>query len=99
MTKETEELDWRLGCLSTLALLPISTMWSSWVVTRLWLWFVVPQFHMAPIPLPVVIGLHAMFSLYVRTSSKKPEWIDLWLHSLLTPALALGIGYIAHLFQ
>lgn len=102
MTKETEK-DWRLGCLSALALMPASCLWTAWVVTRLWSWFVVPQFHMAPLSLTAVIGLNALILLYRHMPStkqaKEESWSDLWLRALLIPAVALGVGYVAHLFQ
>jgi hypothetical protein len=53
--------DETLGCLGLIAVLPFTTAIyvavSGFVGAQLWRWFVVPTFHVAPLPLGAAVGL------------------------------------------
>ncbi|MGI4789596.1 MAG: hypothetical protein ACRYFS_12185 [Janthinobacterium lividum] len=47
--------------LSLLIWFPLITVIHAWIVTLFWDWFVVPQFHVAPLPLAIAAGLDILF--------------------------------------
>lgn len=87
-------------------LTPISAAWNGFVFTKLWAWFVVPQFGVQPITLLMAIGLGLTFNLLAgHTDTPKRESTDsekfyilltTVITALLRPALGLLIGYIVH---
>ena len=56
MSTKANNDDARVGCvmaLVALAVAPVSYAWSGFVASKLWAWFVVPQFAVKPISVPV----------------------------------------------
>jgi hypothetical protein len=84
-------------------------IWSGYVLSVIWGWFVVPAFHMPYITIPVAIGLCMITRmLTVTTPEQKKELsskeaMDALIYSFafdfLFPLFVLGVGYIAHLFM
>ena len=73
-----------------------------WVATKLWAWFVIPQFHLAPLPITIAIGLSLLVSVY-RYSPSIPEekgrdWKPFAM-IMAKPILLLGMGWIVTLFM
>lgn len=104
MSKSLHETNPALGCVVLLLLLPCSSFADAYVLMRLWGWFVVPQFHVAPLSLAVAIGLDAMWLLFrtmpgKQTKEQLAEWQirDSVLPIIMKPGTALAIGYLAHL--
>lgn len=96
------------GCAYTtmeLAWLPISMTWTAFVATKLWEWFVVPQFAAKPLSLPVAIGLACLAGLWCKSvryleDERKASAKLAWNIAVGTtvPALTLLVGYIASRF-
>lgn len=102
-----------LACLSLFNLLMVvpSFMWSGYVLTVLWAWFVVPTFGLAPLSIAAAVGLCAICNLVThhqnrhRTKRKgdvEPEhgeraWdqFNVLVFMAMKPAIALLIGFIA----
>lgn len=89
-----------LGVVAYTLLLIIGRMlWRAFVGTKLWLWFVVPQFGLAPLPIAIAIGLSILSGLYSRhdwpekKEDKNANW-KILAKSFLFPALSLLTGYI-----
>jgi hypothetical protein len=78
-------------------LVTILALWRGFVATKLWLWFVVPHFGLAPLPLHIAIGLSALIGLYHAyrpTADKDDKGFLSIFFSLLLPALSLLFGWV-----
>lgn len=91
---------------TTIAFVFISVIFSGYVLSILWSWFIVPVFPVSEINIPTAIGI-AMIVSYLTyqdiESKKKSEsygWIllEAILKGLLKPAFALLFGWIVTLF-
>lgn len=109
-TQQEIDLASLFGCLTIFIISPIVGILRAYVATRLWLWFIVSQFHIAPISIPVAYGLLCLAALPQTTPAQsKAEPITSVADSLskLFEALMLMFlpilivwfcGYIAHCF-
>lgn len=87
-----------------IALIPVTIMLNGWVLTKLWAWFMVTGFGVAPLRLSIAIGIAMMVTYlthqndgnYARKEGTK------WWHSivfvLLKPLVTLVFGYVVHVF-
>ncbi len=94
-----------VGGLVILALLPLLVLpeafFSAWVTLKLWGWFVVPAFGIAPPPFLLTVGLIAFIS-YLQGSNKFPKTDDsesawknvVWM--LFRGFFFLTFGYLIH---
>lgn len=84
-----------------LVLLPISVMWSGFVLAKLWTWFVVPALGAAPLAVPSAIGLALIVKFMTHQDTGKSEGKDMTevlikggVTLMLRPAVALGFGWV-----
>ena len=100
-----------LGCgLAGIVIIPIAIygyVINGWVLSLLWLWFIVPVFHVVALTIPQSIGITMIVGFLTkqmtndkgeedkRTTSKKI--ID-FLVIIISPFLTLGIGWIVYNF-
>lgn len=83
-----------------LVLLPLTMIWIGFVTTKLWAWFVLPQFGVKPLTLAMAVGLGLFVSHALKSSTddgKPASWA--WLGKLVTraalmPAASLALGWI-----
>ena len=71
-----------------------------WVLSILWHWFMVPQFHLPPLRIPNAIGLSMIVAITAH-QYQSHEGIKGWklaLHVLLKPLIALLAGWIVTWF-
>ena len=96
-----------LGCTVLLLMVPFSLALNGLVFRSLWAWFAVPQFHLAPVSVPMAVGLSELVGLVVMpsapTSNKEGQTATQVFStaagiSLGRPLLYLLIGYLVHLF-
>ena len=95
---------WIAGILAVLAL---SSMWNGYVLTVLWGWFLVPTFGMPALALAPAIGLSLVVSFLTHQSDAAKEqegssmerFSKAVAHSLLMPALVLGVGWVVQKFM
>jgi hypothetical protein len=77
---------------------PISTVFSGFVISKLWLWHVVPFFGMHAMPWHTAVGLGALFG-YLRINTAAPtnekSGSVLVLTNMFVGAVSLLIGYLA----
>lgn len=93
---------WNLLILNIVDLVGV-TIWHGWVIATLWLWFVVPQFHLATISLRTAIGLDLLVTMVTLQISftelrAKPTAMEYWARvvvRIMAPLLLLLIGLIA----
>lgn len=91
-------------------LLTLAPIWSGFVASILWAWFVVPFFHVPLLSIPLAIGLDLVVRLFTyqapdRKKGEKgekdisaSEWAHVYGWSFIYPAWALLFGYVVHLF-
>lgn len=55
------------------ALVPVSMMVNAWALRALWVWFVVPTFHLAPLAYGPAMGLALIVGLFRQRSPDDPK--------------------------
>ena len=84
-----------------------SALFSAFVLTVLWGWFIGPTFHVGQISIPMAIGLSVAIGMFTNRSTsseksnEKRHWellLESFLVALLSPLVALIFGAIAHAF-
>lgn len=94
-----------VGCLVALISAPISNILKGFVLAKLWFWFVVGQFHVAPLPIAVALGICTLLQLMIQVQVHKSEkeGLDAVYESVVPtiagPLFALILGWIFHQFQ
>ena len=89
--------------LVVLVLTPLASIWKGFVMCKLWLWFVVPL-GLAPLTIPLAIGLMLLRALIIYAPDSKPEIENkdglrlIILSCGVHPAVVLGLCAIVHLF-
>lgn len=98
-----------LSCTGVIAILlvtiVISTIMNGWVLSLLWIWFIVPIFGWPILSITQAIGLGMVVSFLTRHSVKGDETKDTWdaiatalSGAILHPILVIAVGYIVTLF-
>lgn len=94
-----------IGCLA-MAMLAPQAIWSGYVLSKLWLWFVVTTFEIAPLSIPAAIGVslvvrYLTYSAPVvdKTKSSADRLFEAVIYAFITPLFALVVGSIVNLFM
>lgn len=103
MSKDKQAI---LGCFSLIVLAFVGVVFSGYVISTLWSWFVVNLFDIPALSIPYAIGLTSLVSMFQPiTKPEKNESDDVfkivaeaWAKVLFKPALALLIGWITYQF-
>lgn len=80
--------------------LPFAMIWSGFVLSYLWLWFIVPVFNAPPLSIPFAIGFSLVFGFINNSIKNKDDdlsdesIIKALLSDSFKPAIYLLIGYI-----
>jgi hypothetical protein len=82
------------------------SIWSGYVLSVMWAWFVVPTFHLPQLSIAIAIGLSMVVRMLTYTpqegEKKKSDTADTIISSFcwsfLYPLLVLGVSYCVHLF-
>ena len=80
------------------------TVWSGYVITLLWKWFVVPTFGLPLLSIPLAIGLALLLTMFRTTPDSKPKQEATEVlgrvigESWLKPAMLLAFGAIVKHF-
>lgn len=90
--------------LGALALVFAGALWSGYVLSILWSWFMAPIFSLPMLSIPQAIGVALVIGYLTKQSKsnlKKDEnhesYKD-WVEMLLSPAAALLVGWIVKQF-
>lgn len=95
------------GIVAFIIIWALSSMWSGYVLSILWGWFVVPTFGLPSLSVVTAIGIAIVVSylthqIYTGREEKK-EWsekfADMIGYGILKPLIALGFGWVVHLFM
>jgi len=83
----------------------ISPIITGFIFTQLWLWFIVPTFHLQPLRIVEAIGIMFLFN-YVTTKPKKEAEQNFWTafkfnmaFIVVAAVFVLLVGYIVSLFM
>ena len=83
----------------TPVLFPISAIYSGFVVSKLWGWFIVPTFHTFAVSTPAAIGL-VLLASYVRSKSSSDNEsalsgiLSAFVGGMMANSMALALGCI-----
>lgn len=96
-----------ISCLLLIISMPIGALWSGYVLSVLWAWFIVPTFEARPlavlpaIGVAIVVGyLTKQIDRYTDTNKSAAERIAESIgYIFLSPAFALAFGWIVHSFM
>jgi cytochrome bd-type quinol oxidase subunit 1 len=86
-------------------MLPWTAILNGWALAVLWAWFVVTTFEARPLRVVEAIGLSMVVSFLVhqrQPDSDEPagkQVLRATVHSIVTPLIALGIGWVVHRFM
>lgn len=69
-------------------------LWRAFAAAKLWLWFVVPTFHVDPIPVSVFFGLAILLGLYRGHREDKRKFWEQAVDWTMSPAVALALGWL-----
>jgi hypothetical protein len=90
-----------VGC--AIGLIIFGTLWRGFVASKLWLWFVVPQFGLAPLPIAIAIGLSTLVALFTPSRPSDPDKSEQLgkqvAHVFMLPALVLLVGWVVLQFK
>jgi len=81
-----------------LILLSISTIWKGFVLTKLWLWFIVPFFGLHPLSIPFAIGFFLILRFLSGYSEDNRDTTQLLVGQFGGPLLILIFGFILTFF-
>jgi Na+(H+)/acetate symporter ActP len=88
------------GICAIVALMVASSIWSGYVLSILWGWFIVPTFGLPMLSIPVAIGLALIVSYLTKSvSNTKTDWGWSISIAIITPLVALCMGYVVHSFM
>ena len=88
----------------TLFLCPVVMLWWSFVLSYLWIWFIVPVTGLRSISVVEALGLALVINYltYRRKASEsvrdRKAVVDSMIHDFTVPMEALSLGYIVSLF-
>lgn len=83
----------------------ISWLLNSFVLCILWKWFIVSHFGLAPLTLPIALGIIVIYGLFKNNAYAASASLEdledrqlyIWLNTFVYPGLTLLSGWIAHL--
>ena len=87
--------------LGFLALLVLSAIWTGFVFSVIWGWFIVPTFHLPPLSIGLAIGIGLvvrMLTYQAPQEEKKEDFGHSIAFAAIYPLLTLGLGFLVHLF-
>ena len=78
-----------------------------WVLATMWVWFIVPIFHLPPLTIPQAIGVSMVLALLTKdttsnaadTRSTTEKWAHAGATILVAPVVTLGLGWIVLQFM
>jgi uncharacterized membrane protein len=84
----------------------LSALYSGYVLSVLWAWFVVPTFGLPALTIPVAIGLALIVSFMAKSDAEEKtddeitsKIVSAVVKAILKPSFALLFGWVATLFM
>lgn len=83
-------------------ILIMSVMWSGYILSILWSWFMVPIFGLPELSVPAAIGVAIVFGYFTRgikmSAESRKDWAETISTAFLTPLVFLFMGWIVKSF-
>lgn len=84
-------------------IIAISAVLKGFVLTKLWVWFIVPLFGFEPLRMPFAIGLAIVVGFLTHQvdntkSENKTSIGEQFIATFIRPFVTLGIGYFVQMF-
>ncbi len=91
-----------MGCLVLLLSTPILVAWSGFIISKLWLWFMVPL-GLSPIEIAHAIGLMVMVDVITfksqiedKSESEFDKWFRIIFQGLFCPGFLFFVGWVCY---
>jgi hypothetical protein len=88
--------------LGAIALVPLALVLNGWAVTKLWSWFIVPQFGLPTLTIPYAIGLCCVVALIThkpdRSKSDDTKALAAVVAVFAAPLMSVLLGWIVKSF-
>lgn len=92
-----EKFGYAIGFIATIVL---GSLWSAYVFTILWQWFMVDGLSLPPITIPIAGGISAIYGmLAVSYRGKDTKTGELVAFAVTKPLVCLAFGYAYKLFM
>ena len=88
--------------LLAILLTPLSLIWSGFVTTKVWAWFVAPTFDLPSLSIPTAIGIQVLILLLSPKSNANEntkDFAEILSFSFAFPLVALAIAWIVLQFN
>lgn len=83
-----------------IALVVASSIWSGYVLSILWGWFIVPTFGLPMLSIPAAIGVALIAGFLTKQiSATKSDWSQAVSTAIAVPLISLCLGYAIHSFM
>jgi hypothetical protein len=89
----------------TFSIVSLLSIYDGFVLTKLWMWFVVPTFGLPMLTLPIAIGLALLVSFLTHqrpaenpNKSTSEQIVDQIAHGLSSTTIIFLMAWIVHLF-
>jgi len=96
------------GVVAFVAIIAFRSVWSGYVLSVLWGWFIAPMFHLPQLSVVAAIGLMVIVSyLTWHVDMDKPPTKDSWgdkfgkdiCVAVMKPLFMLSFGWVVHFFM
>ena len=101
MSRDTDKTAENLaGCVVALLLAPLLIVLRGWVLSKLWLWLIVPTFGLRVLSVWQAIGLSVIVGVLTMKASDPDDdtvletTIRLTIYAVLSYGMALSVGYV-----
>lgn len=89
-----------MGIVGLIGIIAAASILRGWVLSVMWMWFIVPTFGLAPLSIPIAIGIGLILAFTTKTTTGPKQDISaLAGTAFLYPLLLLGIAWIVKLFM
>jgi hypothetical protein len=85
--------------LGFIVLLVVSSIWSGYVLSILWSWFMVTTFGLPELSIPQAIGLSLILGYFHRATTKEQDPAAALAVVLVSPLIFLMIGWVVKGFM
>lgn len=99
MSNKDDNIRIGLSIFVAITIIPL-TIFSGFVITKLWMWFVIPAFGLQPLSIPLALGLGTLVSYFAwrqkdsEVGETTKDFIKAMMVIYIRPALFLLIGWI-----
>jgi hypothetical protein len=79
----------------------LCSVWTGYVLSTLWAWFIVASFGVPMISVPVAMGINLIARLLtykIPEEGDESEYSYKVILAFMIPTVFLGVGYVIHLF-